>query len=234
MSRAVKGWRMSARLLAGVLLACGGLACSGPPPTAPDVGSAARGPTRSVEMAGGARTARAQSPTSGATVAPGLPATARNLPMGKRTDPEGSIGGVDTLPPSPAWYTVASRTMVPLLGGTVSGSRYRVIVPPLALGNATTISVREHSPDLIDFELLPHGTQFLLPVTVEVSYAGTSLDPAHPDYDGGLPILLWLNPATGRWELVVGVDNPLTKKYTVLLTHFSRYAMGRQSGTAEW
>ena len=85
-----------------------------------------------------------------------------------------------------------------------------------------------------DFELLPHGTQFLLPVTVDVDYSGTSLDPASPDYVGGLPVLLWLNPWTGRWELVLGVNNPLTKKYTVLLTHFSRYAVGSNKGTAEW
>jgi hypothetical protein len=225
---------MGVRLLAGVLLACGGLACSGAIPTAPEPGSAAGHPTRSVEMAEGARQAPAQSPTSGSVVARDAQPSARYLPMGKRTDPEGAVGGVDTLPAAPAWYTVASKTMLPLLGGTVSGSRYRVTVLPLSLTSVTTISIREHSPDVIDFELLPHGTQFLLPVTVDVDYAGTSLDPAHPDYDGGLPILLWLNPTTGRWELVVGVDNPLTKKYTVLLTHFSRYAMGRQSGTAEW
>lgn len=134
----------------------------------------------------------------------------------------------------PQWYTVASKTVTPLLGGTISGSRYSVLVPPLALLKTTTISVREYSPNVLDFELLPHGTQFLLPVTVTVDYKDTRLDPASPDYDGGLPVLLWLNPSTGLWELVLGVNNPLTKTYTVVLTHFSRYALSGRPGTAEW
>lgn len=229
----VKRWMMAGRLVALLLLACGGLACSGPGPTAPDRVGSALGPDRSIERAQHSSPQGAAS-NAGTGVAPRLQGPARLLPIGKRTDPEGAIGGADTLPASPSWYTVASKTLTPLFGGTVAGSRYRVMVPPLALSGLTTISIREYSPDILDFELLPHDTQFLLPVTVEVDYSGTLLDPAHPDYDGGLPILLWLNPATGRWELVVGVDNPLTKKYTVILTHFSRYAMGRNSGTAEW
>lgn len=136
--------------------------------------------------------------------------------------------------PTPVWQTVASRTLTPLLGGTVQGSRYKVVVPPLALTQATTISVRQYDPNVIDFELLPHGTQFLLPVTVEIDYAGTSLDPASPSYTGGLPVLLWFNDSTGIWELIPGVHNPLTKKYTVLLSHFSRYCVGKTQGTAEW
>lgn len=135
---------------------------------------------------------------------------------------------------NPSWQTVASRSLTPLLGGTVQGSRYKVLVPPLALTQTTTISVREYDPNVIDFELLPHGTQFLLPVTVEIDYAGTSLDPASPGYTGGLPVLLWFNDATGIWELIPGVHDPLTRKYTVLLSHFSRYCVGKTQGTAEW
>ena len=135
---------------------------------------------------------------------------------------------------NPQWQTVASGTLSPILGGTVAGGRYRVLVPPLALSQSTTISVRQYDPDVLDFELLPHGTQFLLPVTVEVDYAGTSLDPGSPSYTGGLPVLLWHDDATGIWELVPGVNDPLARKYTVLLSHFSRYALGKQQGTAEW
>jgi hypothetical protein len=148
---------------------------------------------------------------------------------------ETSVGpSTGSLVANPQWYTVASKSIHPLTGGVVSGSRYRVTVLPLALLQTTTISIREYNPNILDFELLPHGTQFLVPVTVDVDYAGTSLDPASPNYQGGLPVLLWLNPGTGLWELVPGVNNPLTKKYTVLLTHFSRYALGKQQGTAEW
>ena len=145
----------------------------------------------------------------------------------------GPEGAASTFQSAPNWYTVASKSVKPLFGGVVAGSRYKVTLPPLSLSQTTTIAIREYSPNVIDFELLPHGTQFLLPVTVDVDYSGTSLDPASPDYQGGLPVLLWLNASTGLWELVPGVNNPLTKKYTVLLTHFSRYAVSSQ-GTAEW
>jgi hypothetical protein len=163
-------------------------------------------------------------PLSGDDSAPVIECTAEN-PIG----PSAGAFQVD-----PSWYTVTSRSIQPLIGGMVAGSRYRVTLPPLSLTQTTTISVREYDPSVVDFELLPHGTQFLLPVTVEVDYAGTSLDPASPSYQGGLPVLLWFNDVTGIWELVPGVDNPLTKKYTVLLSHFSRYALGKQQGTAEW
>lgn len=135
---------------------------------------------------------------------------------------------------NPQWYTVASKSIKPLFGGVVAGSRYRVTLPPLSLTQTTTISIREYDPNVLDFELLPHGTQFLLPVTVEIDYAGTSLDPASPTYEGGLPVLLYFNEITGIWELIPGVNNPLTKKYTVLLSHFSRYSLGKTQGTAEW
>jgi hypothetical protein len=222
------------KVLAAILMACAGLGCSGPIPTRPEVdetatlvanpGIATDGRTEHRPSGRGAFTSAAQE----------IQAAGRRLPIGKRTLPPGTLGGVDTLPLAPQWYTVASKSVTPLLGGTVAGSRYQVTVLPLALTQTTTISIREYSPNILDFELLPHGTQFLLPVTVDVDYSGTSLDPASPDYVGGLPVLLWLNPSTGRWELVVGVNNPLTKKYTVLLTHFSRYAVGSNKGTAEW
>ena len=124
-------------------------------------------------------------------------------------------GAAATFQAEPRWYTVASRSVAPLPGGTVAGSRYTVFVPPLALSKTTTISIREYSPDVLDFELLPHGTQFLVPVTVDVDYSGTSLDPASPDHDGGLPVLLWLDPSTGLWQLIPGVDHPLTKTFTI-------------------
>jgi hypothetical protein len=235
--RSTHRWMTGARLLAVALVACAGLGCSGPTPTRPEVVESAA-PEANHGIASSERTyvSSDRSAEPGAATSPALEIqnAGRRLPIGKLTYPAGTIGGVDTLPPAPQWYTVASRSVMPLLGGVVNGSRYKVTVPPLALSQTTTISIREHSPNVLDFELLPHGTQFLLPVTVDVDYSGTSLDPASPDYGGGLPILLWFNTSNGRWELVVGVNNPLTKKYTVVLTHFSRYAVGSNKGTAEW
>jgi len=235
--RSMHRWMTGVRALAAALMACAGLGCSGPIPTRPEVDERAAlvanpgiAPDRRTDLSSDRPSGRG----AVTSAAQAIQTAGRRLPIGKRTLPAGTIGGVDTLPAAPLWYTVASKSVTPLLGGVVAGSRYQVTVLPLALTQTTTISIREYSPNVLDFELLPHGTQFLLPVTVDVDYSGTSLDPASPDYVGGLPVLLWLNPWTGRWELVLGVNNPLTKKYTVLLTHFSRYAVGSNKGTAEW
>ena len=95
-------------------------------------------------------------------------------------------------------------------------------------------TIQEYNSNVVDFQLGPHGTQFVVPVTVSIDYAGTSADPSSPSYSGGLPVLVWLNPSTGLWEVIAGTDDPLTRHYTVVLTHFSRYALSSSGGTGEW
>jgi hypothetical protein len=137
---------------------------------------------------------------------------------------------------TPNWYVVTQKWVEPGVPTTVSGSHYTVKFASGSLKAGTEITIREYDPNVVDFELLPHGTQFGTPVTVVVDYKGTSLDPFSPHWNGtiGLPVLLWLNPATLEWELVPGINNPLTRTLTVRLSHFSRYAVGVQAGTGEW
>ena len=135
----------------------------------------------------------------------------------------------------PAWYTVAQKWVYPLRDARVAGSRYDVHFLPGSLTAPINARIEEYDPRIVDFQLGPHGTQFLVPVTVSIDYSGTNADPSSPAYDGSLPVLLWLNPSTHLWEIVVGVDDRLTHHYTVVLTHFSRYAMSSPSGgTGEW
>jgi hypothetical protein len=135
----------------------------------------------------------------------------------------------------PSWYAVARQWVRPGTLTTVRGSRYSVTFLPGSLLRGVEATIHEYDPGIADFQLGPHGTRFLMPVTLTVSYAGTDLDPASPGYAGGAPSLVWLNPGSGLWELVPGVNNPLTKTYTVQLSHFSRYALrGGASGTGEW
>lgn len=135
----------------------------------------------------------------------------------------------------PAWTFVARQWVRPGTLTTVRGSRYALTFLPGSLLRGIEATVQEYDPAVADFQLGPHGTRFLLPVTLTVSYAGTELDPASSDYTGGVPSLVWLDPGTGLWELVPGINNPLAKTYTVQLSHFSRYALrSGTSGTGEW
>jgi len=133
----------------------------------------------------------------------------------------------------PAWYGVGQQWAYPLQDRHVAGSRYDVHLLPGSLPQPACITIQEYDPRVVDFQLGPHGMKFLMPVTVTIDYRGTSCDPSSPDYSGRPPSLVWLDPATGRWVVVAGVDDPLTRHYTVVLTHFSRYALAA-SGTGEW
>lgn len=141
-------------------------------------------------------------------------------------------GGAATNPPAGAWYVVGQKTVTTLGGGVVTGSRYKVTVPAGSVLKSTTITIEEWNSNVLDFQLKPHGQQFLVPVVVTVDYSGTAADPSSPLYDGSTPAFLYFNPGTGFWEVVVSTNDPTNKKITALLTHFSRYAVSK--GTAEW
>ncbi|HEX7880594.1 MAG TPA: hypothetical protein VF720_14360 [Candidatus Eisenbacteria bacterium] len=135
------------------------------------------------------------------------------------------------------WYLVTMSTVKPLQLKTVAGSRYSLLfLPGSVVGKSIDVTIHERHPDIIDVQFGPHGTQFGVPVTLTINYAGTVLDPAHPNFKPGPIQFYWLDPLPLLWLPIPGVDNPLTKTYTVTLSHFSRYTLARTppSGTADW
>ena len=70
------------------------------------------------------------------------------------------------------------------------------------------------------------------PVTLVIDYSGTANDPETPYFHGKSPTIFWLDEEQGVWVPQAGWDNPPAKTYTVLLYHFSRYAMS--DGTGGW
>lgn len=118
---------------------------------------------------------------------------------------------------------------------TVVGGRYQLDFAPGSLSSGAQITISAQDPKVLKWELGPHGTVFGDPVTLTVDYAGTNADPTSSNYDGSIPVLLWLNPAFGSWEVVAGRNLPQQHMYVVKLAHFSSYAMAsRSSGTGEW
>ena len=133
------------------------------------------------------------------------------------------------------WYQVASQWVAPNTETTVRGGRYRLDFHRGSLAQGAQVTISEYDPNILEFQLGPDGTVFGTPVDLTIDYAGSNVDPLSPAWDGSLPLFLWLNPKTLLWEIVPGINNPLTRTYRVKLAHFSQYRLSTQKqGTAEW
>jgi hypothetical protein len=166
----------------------------------------------------------------------GSPTSPRTDPASMTATPGDALKSLDTNADLD-WYLVAKKTVRFGQATSVSGSRYRLVFAPgSVLGAPIDVTIHEHDPDVVDVQFGPHGAKFGVPVTVSIQYAGTALDPAHPDYVPGLLRFYWHDTVLGLWVPMPGIDNPLTKAYTATLTHFSRYTLSRTgpSGTADW
>lgn len=74
-----------------------------------------------------------------------------------------------------------------------------------------------------DLTFGPHGTQFIEPVLVELSYRMADLT----GIDESTLQVFYYNEDTQLWELIGGVVDISKKKITVYLPHFSRYALSK-------
>lgn len=157
------------------------------------------------------------------------------LPTGPAVDVHTTTRDVQTFGTSHTWYLVANQWVVPNTETSVRGGRYQLDFHRGSLAQGAQVTISEYDPDVLEFQLGPHGTVFGTAVDLTINYAGTNVDPLSPNWDGSLPVLLWLNPGTLLWEIVPGINNPLTRTYRVRLAHFSTYRLSTQRpGTAEW
>ena len=106
-------------------------------------------------------------------------------------------------------------------GGVLNIGPHRLVVPPGALSRPVRIRGEVVTDSVNSVRLYPHGLEFDRPVWLTLSYANCplvpSLLPKRVAYTSeGLRILEWLP----------SLDNPLQKKVTGRLDHFSRYAVG--------
>ncbi len=109
-----------------------------------------------------------------------------------------------------------SKVISAVSGGKLSAGLVNICVPPGALNVDTEISivVLHGANDEVDFELLPHGTTFNVPVTLEVNM-NTDYGP-HDDVRQ-----YWLDETTGDWVDVGGTWHHPTM--TTEIDHFSRW-----------
>jgi hypothetical protein len=135
----------------------------------------------------------------------------------------------------PGWYQVAGGQVLNGQEATIAGGHYELQFYPgsLTVGQLD-VTIHEFNPQILAFELGPHGSQFNVPVRLEISYAGTNADPSSPNYEPGALESYWMNPATSVWEQVPGTNDLVQKTYTVFLPHFSLYGLAIIDGTADW
>jgi hypothetical protein len=118
-----------------------------------------------------------------------------------------------------------------VLGGVVSVGDFTVVVPPMALRRAASVTVTQAdlAQPVVELEIAPaSANDFRLPVILlaDVSRMDRSLlSIAHISY--------W-NPATGEWERVEGsVVNIAGLTVSAPLMHFSKYRVS-SGGKAGW
>src|SRR5262249_1265612 len=136
------------------------------------------------------------------------------------TSPTGEAPAPAPTPdPPPASGAVSSRTLSPLLGGTVSAGQFKVIVPPGALRKTAPITVCQPRLDVRQVELTispPSANGFLLPVLLVADCKDMSLEVLK------LQTMWWWNPQTQHWEAVLNVQvDLLGRTVTAPLWHFS-------------
>jgi hypothetical protein len=168
-------------------------------------------------------------PASAPKVAPDAAST--NLLTGLLGSPT-NITPVHRNTPLTKSITVSKR--IGLLGGTIAipGAGVTIVVPPLAIPVAKTISVTAMAGNNVAYEFAPHGLKFTLPLVMTQNLSKT-------DASGGLLGLLDLrvgyfpdsSKPTSVTELLGVQVNLLNQTAITTLWHFSGYifAGGRSS-----
>ena len=122
---------------------------------------------------------------------------------------------------TPLPYARTEQTVGPA-GGTIVVGPHRLVVPAGALASPVLITAEAPSDSVNSVRLLPHGLTFApgRPARLTLSYANCSLLgqllPKRIVYTTDLlEILQWL----------LSVDEPLARRVSTSLEHFSRYAI---------
>jgi len=144
----------------------------------------------------------------------------------------GSSAGILGLDPTSVTSTATTtRTIVGLLGGTITAGDFTVVIPPGAiLGTASvTVTQPDRSHSVVQLGIAPaSANKFLLPVLLVANAKAmdrTLLSVAYISY---------FNPATGQWERMPGsAVSLLDLTVSTPLWHFSTYRV-ESGGKAGW
>jgi hypothetical protein len=133
--------------------------------------------------------------------------------------------------PMPVQSVQTNKLILGALGGQVKAGDFTVIIPPLAIKGAATVTVRQPDVDkpYVSLHVWPAtANDFQVPVILVA-------DASRMDEDLlKLAVISWYNPATGKWEPQSATTvNLLDKTVICPLGHFSDYAV-EADGKAGW
>jgi len=145
----------------------------------------------------------------------------------------GSSAGILGLDPQTSVTSTATttRTIVGLLGGTVTAGDFTVVIPPGAiLGTAAvTVTQPDRSHSVVQLGIAPASSnKFLLPVLLVANARVMDRSLLAVAY------ISYFNPATGQWERMPASSvSLLNLTVTTPLWHFSTYRV-ESGGKAGW
>ena len=128
------------------------------------------------------------------------------------------------------WNTIATRSFSKGEAGTLSGGRYQIQFVRGSLGSSLLVSISERDPAVADVVLGPSPTVLAKAATLTIDYAGSSLE-----LSADFLKLYRLNPVTGAWEVVAGMNDVVAKKFSAKVSFLCRYALSPTDPTkAGW
>jgi hypothetical protein len=140
--------------------------------------------------------------------------------------PHQLLPGLPGQAPTPAYFACQGNggpytgsAVIGSLGGQVTFGPHVLIVPPLAVLTPTTISARTLPGDTIAVAFQPQGLQFLVPATLQLSYAQCQNQP-----DSSLSVVYVSDDLQWLLQLITSIDLPGQHKVSGSITHFSVYA----------
>ncbi len=153
-------------------------------------------------------------PPPGYEIVPGRPVPTLN------EDYWESENGYET---NPSQFSNISSVSVGRNGGTVTLGNHRYVIPAGALSRNTTMTMAYASLGAVAVDCGPSPLTFAVPVTLTLSYAGTSYEE-----DGMDPseLRIWYVAPDGSMELIGGSVNESARTVSAPVDHFSRYILG--------
>jgi hypothetical protein len=106
------------------------------------------------------------------------------------------------------------------LGGKVTFGPNELDVPPAALLSPTTITARTLPGDTIAVRFAPQGLTFLVPATLQLSYAQ-----CQPQPTGTISVVYVNDLLNELLGLIESIDQPGQHRVVGLISHFSVYAI---------